>query len=665
LRKDIQTRVHHIGDARIEIHDCQADVATSGKRFRRRLAMASALSGLAVVLALMAWRSPGRTTNLIGAQPTRLTFDAGLQTDPSFSPDGRSIVYASSQSDNFDLWTKPIDGEQPFQLTNDPAHDWQPDWSPNTNQVVFRSERDGGGLFLVPSEGGAVKRLTEFGFNPRWSSDGSHVLFVDFRFPREEQRVYTVALDGRPPRALPVLQAAINKGVSGVGWHPDGNRILFLKILNRVQLAVFDISSNSITRSSVHPDVERHARELRLRVSVNHQQFVEAAPDASALYFVGVVNDLASVWRLDLDPVTLDITGGPHPVTALNEPVRRVKVSRDGRRLAFDAAGYGRPRVAVYQLTPSGEQTTGVRVYQTPTGATAFDPDLTSDGGALVYLEQHAGAARRVHELRVVRLSDGAQLFHETTDLDLGELRRFPRWSVDGTRIALGYFWEGGSQGARSPTGAGPGFSIRAIDLPSGREFPITAASPISEAPYDWSRDGRYVVASSRRHTNNSHAIVLIPASTDGNAELTPRVIAQSTELGLWNTRLSTNGRWLCASATNGASSRLVIVRVADGALTPITDGSSWDDKPRWSPDGRLLYFLSDRGGLFNVWAFRFDPEGGRPVGDAFRVTNYTGGGVQTLLNYDGLELGVGGGRLALPEVDLTGGIWMLDNIKH
>ncbi len=96
-----------------------------------------------------------------------------------------------------------------------------------------------------------------------------------------------------------------------------------------------------------------------------------------------------------------------------------------------------------------------------------------------------------------------------------------------------------------------------------------------------------------------------------------------------------------------------------------ITDGRFWNDKPRWSAVGRLLYFSSDRGGLFNVWAIAFDSTKGTTVGDPFPMTTFTGVGEQAPLNIVGLELDIARGRLAIPVVNPTGGIWMLDNISR
>ena len=67
----------------------------------------------------------------------------------------------------------------PCKVTRSAAHDTHPDWSPNGSTLVFRSERDGGGIFLVPALGGVEQQLTSFGSHPAWSPGTSEILFVD------------------------------------------------------------------------------------------------------------------------------------------------------------------------------------------------------------------------------------------------------------------------------------------------------------------------------------------------------------------------------------------------------------------------------------------------------------------------------------------------------
>ena len=51
---------------------------------------------------------------------TRLTFDLGLPTDVTWSPDGRSIAYASDKAGNFDIWVQPVTGGDAVQVTRSP-----------------------------------------------------------------------------------------------------------------------------------------------------------------------------------------------------------------------------------------------------------------------------------------------------------------------------------------------------------------------------------------------------------------------------------------------------------------------------------------------------------------------------------------------------------------
>ena len=61
----------------------------------------------------------------------------------------------------------------------------------------------------------------------------------------------------------------------------------------------------------------------------------------------------------------------------------------------------------------------------------------------------------------------------------------------------------------------------------------------------------------------------------------------------------------------------------AGGPWTRFSEGAHWDDKPRWSPDGNTIYFVSGRSGFFNVWGIRFDATNGKSVGEPFRVTAF------------------------------------------
>ncbi len=160
--------------------DVADTIGTNGHGAKRRV-RAGAAAFLLLIAGGVGWwllaHGEDPTTAPTSSRLRRLTFDARLQTDPAFSPDGRFMAYASNVSGNFDIWIQDLAGGAPTRLTDDPRHDTQPDWSPDGRSILFRSERDGGGLFVISPQDRHVTRLTSSGYNPRWSPDGKSFAF--------------------------------------------------------------------------------------------------------------------------------------------------------------------------------------------------------------------------------------------------------------------------------------------------------------------------------------------------------------------------------------------------------------------------------------------------------------------------------------------------------
>jgi DNA-binding winged helix-turn-helix (wHTH) protein len=110
------------------------------------------LAGGAVFLAYT--RSGTRRTE-VQRTLTRLTFDEGLQTEPTWSPEGTYIAYSSDRGGKFDIWVQQVSGGNPIQVTKGPGQNWQPDWSPDGKYIAYRSEAGDGGIFVIPALGGA------------------------------------------------------------------------------------------------------------------------------------------------------------------------------------------------------------------------------------------------------------------------------------------------------------------------------------------------------------------------------------------------------------------------------------------------------------------------------------------------------------------------------
>jgi TolB protein len=122
---------------------------------------------------------------LLTARP--LTRTPGFDGDPSWSPDGRRIVFESTRSGNSDVWVMDSDGRNPHNLTaNSPAFDGDPAWSPGGNRIAFTSMRDGNKeIYLMNPDGSNPINITNTpaadDFDPAWSPDGQFVAFVSNR----------------------------------------------------------------------------------------------------------------------------------------------------------------------------------------------------------------------------------------------------------------------------------------------------------------------------------------------------------------------------------------------------------------------------------------------------------------------------------------------------
>ncbi len=103
-------------------------------------------------------------SNLDGSQPRRLTVDRGVESNPVFSPDGRTIAFSAQYDGNTDVYIIPVEGGIPKRLTWHPSTDIVRGFTPDGSAVLFISQREASNsryfqLFTVPLKGGPAKRV--------------------------------------------------------------------------------------------------------------------------------------------------------------------------------------------------------------------------------------------------------------------------------------------------------------------------------------------------------------------------------------------------------------------------------------------------------------------------------------------------------------------------
>ena len=114
-------------------------------------------------------------------------------SDPQVSPDGKWVVYVVSELDrdsgktNSDLWLVPVAGGEARRLTTAPGADHHPRWSPDGKTISFASTRGGSSqVWLLPLEGGEARQLTKLPIDvngPIWSPKGDRIAFTAEVYP--------------------------------------------------------------------------------------------------------------------------------------------------------------------------------------------------------------------------------------------------------------------------------------------------------------------------------------------------------------------------------------------------------------------------------------------------------------------------------------------------
>ena len=659
LQKDPHRRLEWIGSARAQIEDLLSrgskDSAAS-PRSRRSPRMAWTI-GAALALGLAgaaAWSLKPLPLLVPSPEAIRLTFDDGLQTDPSLDPSGETVAYASDQSGNVDIWTRPLAGGNPVQVTSDPADDWQPDWSPDGAQIAYRSERGEGGIFVTPATGGVERLIAEFGYRPRWSPDGKSILFAQSIVAGFELGLHVDRRDGSPPRPLAGAQQALG-GTGAFGWAPDSLEVMVLSSHAPFVLSVrtCSLSDGTVTEWAIDESVQRRFQLPQLRVA--HGTTIAWRAPAGAIYFVGDLHGMRSVWSLDVDAAGRRVVGGPHRITTVPE-AEAVSLSADARRLVL--AGASRTsRLWAYSVDASNRSIGDRAVRLTSEAMHAVAPSLSLDGSHLLYVVEKPGGSQP-SELVVRSMADG----RERTVRATGERETllFPRLNRDGTRVVFNLV-TGNATVAVQQT--------RVLDLITGKETGLT--SPIGpenmETPNGWSPDHRYIVTTGRRYRNGHTAIVLLPVAAAPHAEAAAQVVTSIPVGTISQPSMSPDGRWMAfrARALPGWSrfARIAVVSAAGGTAaqwTILTSDGASADKPRWSDDGQVLYFTSTNGDLTNAWGVGFDGVTGRASGAPFQLTSFSGPSAHILPDLGPMEMAVAGGRLVLPIVSPKGGLWTL-----
>lgn len=424
LEKDPELRIQTAGDLRSALKlvargsqpaiAAPAPAPPATRRVLRRAAgwaMATALGG-ALATGWYLWSARYSLASDLPQKFTRLTDAPGEQSFPALNPDGSQFLYASRARGKWDIYLQRSGGSAAENLTAESSDDdSEPALSRDGQRIAFRSERGGGGLFVMESTGENPTRIAPRGHLPAWSPDGKSIVYSDdtFATPSDRSppfsRLHIIDVSSGASRDLQTGDAI------QPDWSPHGYRIAYWGLQRGGQRDIWTVGTDGSQPVAVTDD---------LALDWNPAW----SPDGTELYFISDRGGSMNVWRVAIDERTGKTRGAPQPFTMPASYIRFLRWAANGRRFIFSQA---QRRVSLYSAAfdKAAMETRGELVAAaTTSNITNFT--FSPDGRRIVY-----DTVGDTHEDLWTSNLDGSG----RRRLVGGSLNRAPEWSPDGSEI--------------------------------------------------------------------------------------------------------------------------------------------------------------------------------------------------------------------------------------
>lgn len=416
---------------------------------RRRVLWALSLSVLLTFIMLATHPSWWRNRRAGQESYPRLTTMAtvsGLKSDPSFSPDGRQLAFASGQSvNNLDIYVTAI-GKQGsrslIRLSSHPASDHDPVWSPDGRQIAFlrgnQYEQVKMQLVVLPSTGGTEKVLASVWGGLDWSPDGRYFAVIDERTPDYPTTLHLLTSDGSQRQQLVEPVPGEWRFDSTPRFSPDGRSIAFIRWRGDLDgdIWVIDIQTKQLKQVTFD----------RLQITD-----FKWSPDGREILYISGRAGTAQLWRQKIgqqspslvETVVAEISKFDlHPlqqrlVFTQYSQSTSIEVwpldSDDGEKPVAGSRRYSgwicRIDASNNEMNSNVQADVG-RVLTVSSSRNYLNPRFSPDGTKLLFVSNHSG----LNQLWIANAdcSNPTQL----TNVDFEGLGS-PRWSPDGSYIVF------------------------------------------------------------------------------------------------------------------------------------------------------------------------------------------------------------------------------------
>jgi Tol biopolymer transport system component len=486
---------------------------------------------------------------------------------------------------------------------------------------------------LISALGGEARLVVSEGRGPRFSPDGKRIAYWKGNpltganiFPGSAT-LWTAVVGGVSRQLATGFDVAASPE-----WTPDGSRIVFFGLPKsgdpEKALDFWVIPAEGGT--SLQTGVINSLYQQHLWYTAAYPGLV--AGTGNQFYLPLRMGDSQSVWRLLFQPRTWQLKEVAQRVTYGTE--QNLSPSIAGDRLAFATFGetlqvwsvpldanQGRVLGEPQQLTNSGD---------------SFLPMVTRDGLRLVFVR---GSGKQ--ERCIVRdLLTGTE-----STCAAGPHVNHPVISRDGSQVAYRVRNEIGSMSTMLVAASG-GQPEKICQTDCGILF-------------DWSTDGKYILV----REGNGAAGNGVARLEIANGKLTG--LYHHPKFPLWQAQVSPDSKWVAFQANQDPTHKSIHVAPFREGVPPeqwitVVPADSDNEKPRWSPDGGLLYFTSTRDGFSCIWAQRLNPANMQPMAEPFLVM-HAHSAARSLSNVGlyPLEISVAPDRLVYVMGERKGNIWM------
>jgi eukaryotic-like serine/threonine-protein kinase len=414
LDKDPKRRLRDIGEARVSIEEYLGNPAAetpepavqAARPTSKGWLVGLSLTGIffgAIVAGLLVWKlASGRPA--FPMHFSAVTNFPGVEAQPSLSPDGRSVAFASNRDGHYDIYVGLIAGGSLVRITNDSNLKARPRWSPDGTKIAYSRLNESGlwDIWEVPALGGTPRRLILNAMDPAWSPDGRSLAYAN----NSTGSIWIADSSGQNARAI--TQPQLPWAEFDPSFSPDGRRLAFVFQTGGPygELEVANLATNKVYRLT-----DDHALALSPAWS----------PDSRIVYFASGRGGALNIWKIAASG------GEPDQITAGQGQDAELDVSSDGKRIVFSTY---RDNINIAEVRlESGGGETRPKWLTTDPARNAFMPAYSPDGKHVAYFSNRHGVER---EIIWVMDSDGSNPVPLVED---GRMNIFPRWAPDGQTV--------------------------------------------------------------------------------------------------------------------------------------------------------------------------------------------------------------------------------------